>query len=255
MIVGIIILAVVSFIGIISYRRPRLEQRVIKNIPLIDWINILIFPIIIYFGIIILVKNILLRTRVAILDFDEFILIGVGLLFLIYAAVGNSIHFVSKVLSRYLKPNPHSRAYQINEIFHGKLSHYLAFVSSMLVVFVIAILEINYPSALRLTTGQTYLTIIASIVFGISMANMIFITHEWLGGYNKPLASLALFIIIILLAIFRTFSLSLLYYPVNLFVITLMTSFISAYLIRQFLIFTKLGAKRRLRFLAKMLSI
>src|SRR3972149_11102707 len=167
MLTGIILLSIMGFVGIISYRRPRLEQRVFRKIPLVDWLNILIIPIIMYYGLILIVKNILERVKVEVLDYDEFTLLGVGVLFLVYTFVGNSIHFVGKVLSRYMIVNKRSYAYQVNEMFHGKMSHYISFVCIILVLFVIAILEVNYPLPFVFTVLYKWLIILAGGVFGV----------------------------------------------------------------------------------------
>src|SRR3989344_6839426 len=135
MLTGILIISVVTFIAVISYRRPRLEQRVIKQIPVINWLFIFVFPIIFYFGLVLIVRSILERTRINLLDFDDAQIIGIGNIFTIYSMIGIGVHFVSKVLSRYIKKSKDPKVYQINEIFHGKLSHYVTFVCAYMVIF------------------------------------------------------------------------------------------------------------------------
>jgi len=255
MLTGILLLAIMVFIAVISYRRPRLEQRVFKNIPLIDWINILIVPTFMYFGLVLIVRSILFRPKVAILDFDESSLLAVGLLLLIYDFVGNSIHFVAKVLSRYIPDDRHTIIYQVNEIFHGKLSHYLVFVCTFLVIFVTALLEINYPSSVKLHKSILWLLLIAGSISGVSSAKGIFYTSEWFGGYKKPLIILSGLLLSVLLTLFWINNLNFSYYPIGLFIVFFFASFIVTFIFRQFLIFSRLGRKRRLRFLAKLLSI
>lgn len=254
MITGILIIAIVSFVGIISYRRPKFEQRVIKNIPLVDWFNILLFPIFFYFGLGLIVRSILTRPRIEILDFNEVFLLGIGALFLMYAFVGMSIHFVGKVLSRYIDRNNHHKIYQINEVFHGKLSHYISFVCAWMVVFILALLEVNYPLQLPLERVFVWIIITSGIIGGLSATKAIFYTNEWFGGYNKPLFFLTLLLLTILISIFRSDHLKLVLYPLNVFIITLFGSIITAFLVRQFLIYSRLSKKRRLKFLAKILS-
>lgn len=255
MLTGILLLAIMVFIAVISYRRPRLEQRVFKNIPLIDWINILIVPTFMYFGLVLIVRSILFRPKVAILDFDESSLLAVGLLLLIYAFVGNSIHFVAKVLSRYIPADRHTIVYQVNEIFHGKLSHYLVFVCTFLVIFVTALLEINYPSSVKFHKNILWLLLIAGSISGVSTAKGIFYTSEWFGGYKKPLVILSGLLLSVLLTLFWINNLNFSYYPIGLFIVFLFASFIVTFIFRQFLIFSRLGRKRRLHFLAKLLSV
>lgn len=255
MITGILLLAVIIFIAVISYKRPRLENRVIKNIPLIDWINILMIPLFVYIGLTILARNILSRDRATILDFDDVTLLSFGIFFLVYAFVGNSIHFVSKVLSRYIPPQKHSLVYRINEIFHGKLSHYMIFLSSFMVVFILALLEINYPIPSAMHGGTEGVVFLSGLLFGVSSTKGVFYTSSWFGGYNKPLFFLASFLLFILISLFRIFDLHFLFYPIAFFVVTMFSGFIGTFVMRQLLIFLRLGKKRRLQFLAKILSV
>lgn len=255
MITGILLLAIITFIAVISYKRPRLENRVIKNIPLIDWINIFIVPLFVYIGLTLMARNILSRDRATILDFDDFTLLSFGIFFLVYAFVGNSIHFVSKVLSRYIPPQKHFLVYRINEIFHGKLSHYMIFLSSLMVMFILALLEINYPIPSAMHGGTEVVVLLAGLLFGISATKVVFHTSSWFGGYNKPLFFLVGFLLFILVSLFPIFDLHFLFYPITFFVVTMFSAFIGTFFIRQLLIFLRLGKKRRLQFLAKILSV
>lgn len=254
MLTGILLLGIIAFVGIISYKRPRLEQRILKKVPLIDWVNLLVFPIVIYYALVLIVENIISRGKVDILDFDDLQIIAIGLLFMVYAFVGNSIHFVGKVLSRYMPRSHHSITYQVNEIFHGKLSHYLVIVSSILLLFMLVILEINHPLNLLLASSNYYLVIIAGLLFGVSTAKTIFYTSGWFGGYNKPLFFIVSMLFLMQLMIYKTYKLLIFFYPFNLFYMSLSISFLATFLFRQFLIFSRLGKKRRLQFLAKILS-
>ena len=164
MLTGILIISVVTFIAVISYRRPRLEQRVIKQIPVINWLFIFVFPIIFYFGLVLIVRSILERQRINILDFDDAQIIGIGNIFTIYSMVGVSVHFVSKVLSRYIKKSKDPKVYQINEIFHGKLSHYVTFACAYMVIFSLALLEINYPVFKRLPNAALTALALAGVL-------------------------------------------------------------------------------------------
>lgn len=249
------LLSILAFIGVISYRRPGLTHRVFKNIPLIDWINILIIPITVYFALTLIVKNILDRPAVAILDFEDSSLLSFGLLFLIYAFVGNSIHFVAKVLSRYIPQEKHSIVYQINEIFHGKLSHYMVYICALLLVFITALLEINHPLSSKFSKSILRIIYSCGLLIGFSSAKTIFYTGEWYGGNKKPFALLISLLFLILFLYFKMHHLNYGYYPMNLFAISFFVSFLLTFIIRQLLIFSRLSHKRRLRFLAKLLSI
>ena len=254
MVTGIILLAVVAFVGVISYRRPRLEQRVFKKIPLIDWINILILPMAGYLAMVLILKNILSRNLVPILDFDQFYLLSIGVLFFIYSFVGLAIHFVGKVLSRYISPNKHSLIYQVNEVFHGKLSHYMGFIFVSLTIFTLALLEINHPLPILISGISRLILISAGILFGVSSAKSILIPHQWFGGYNKPLFALVFVQTMILFIIFNGNGLRWGYYPVNLFIISMCVSLLVSFAARQILILTRLNSRSRFRIFARIFS-
>lgn len=255
MISGILLITIVGFIGIIAYRRPKLAEKVFKEVPLIDWLNILILPLVLYLGIVLVVEQILSRPKVEYLDYDNLRLLPLGALFLIYGFVGNSIHFVSKVLSRYIKPNKKDLVYRINELFHGKLSHYITYFCTLVVLFIIMILEINYPLEIKLGAGQEILIIISGVIFGVSCSKTIFYTNEWFGGHNKPLFVVVSLMTVITFVLFTSLKISFLNYPFAYFAAAVFTSIMVTFIFRQFLIFSKLGSKRRLKFLVRLLHI
>lgn len=252
MITGLLIISIVSFIAVLSYKRPRLEEKVFKNIPMLDWLNILGFPPFIYIGLVFIVINILERERVPILDFDDFTIINIGILFLILAFVGQSIHFVSKVLSRYLPANKHSMEYQVNEIFHGKLSHYLVMIFSLLTLFMVDLLELNHPQFSPVVRRNEWLIVIAGIILGISATRTVIFSAGWLGGYFRPIFTLVFLIFLILFSIIKINALDISYFPINLFSLSTYITVLAVFLIRQFFIFSKLNQKRRLQFVNKL---
>lgn len=252
MLTGILVLSIMTFVGLISYRRPRFEQRVFKSIPLADWITILVLPTSMYIGLVLIVINILDRPRVNILDFEDKTFIAAGLLFLLYGFVGSSMHFVSKVISRYIT-GATSTVYHVNEIFHGKLSHYLAFVSTLMTIFLMALLEINYPVTRNLDDTGLILVILAGVLLGVSSSKAIFYTHRWVGGYTKPLFLLVSLLLVVVYGIFKSFSLKLSFYPVNIFVIMMLGSIIGTFVVRRVFLLSRLGRKR-LKFISKLLS-
>ncbi|OGG03734.1 hypothetical protein A2W14_05090 [Candidatus Gottesmanbacteria bacterium RBG_16_37_8] len=254
MLTGILLISLVIFIAVVSYKRPRLEQRVIKKIPVIDWFIIFVFPIIFYFGLVMIIRSIMQRPRLNILDFDDIQLLSSGALFLIYAFVGLSVHFVGKVLSRYIKKSIQSRIYYINEIFHGKLSHFIVFVCCYMVIFILALLEINYPSTYKMSLFSALVVMAAAIVAGFSSTKTIYYTNAWFGGYNKPLFSITFVMLIVLAGIYRANSLKLYYYPINIFISTILFTIVCVFLARQFLVYTRLSKRRRLKFISRILS-
>ena len=255
MLTGILIISLVTFIAVVSYKRPRLEQKLIKQIPIIDWLLIFVFPIIFYFGLLTIVKSILLRARIDILDFEDIQLIGIGIIFMIYSYVGISVHFVAKVLSRYIKKEDNPKVYRINEIFHGKLSHYVTFACAYMVIFTLALLELNYPMFTILPEFYLVLIAISGILAGYSSFKAIFYTNAWYGGYSKPFFLITLVFLIILKTIYRSHELMMGYYPLNVFISFVLLTVLCIYTFRQFLIFSKLSKKRRMNFITRILSV
>lgn len=255
MLTGILILAIVGLLGILSHRRSRLENKIYRHVPLTDWITVLILPVALYVGWFFLVKNIISRPAIDIFPLEDFDILAITILFMIYSFVGNGIHFTGKILWRYLNRDRYSMAYKINEIFHGKLSHYLVYLNVLFIIFLLAVFEINHPVPAYVTANYLRLTAIAGIVFGYVESRTVFYTNEWFGGYNKPIFFITSILLLITLGVERFYSMNFSYYPVNLFVIAMGGSFVSSFILRQLIIFSKLSTRRRFRFLSKVFSI
>lgn len=255
MLTGFIIITIVGFLGVLTHRRSRLEHKIYKNVPLADWLVVLVLPVSFYLGWFFVVQNILDRPKIMIFPLDDFDLLAITILFMIYGFVGNAIHFTGKILWRYLKSSPKTMVYKVNEMFHGKLSHYLVFLNSIAITFLLAITEFNHPIQTGVTSAYLRWVVLIGIVFGISGSKAIFYSNEWFGGYNKPLFFVVATLITMLLLFYKGLNLKYTFYPVNLFVTAMGVSFLFAFIFRQFFVFAKLGQRRRLRFLAKFLSV
>lgn len=255
MLTAILITAIILLLGVLSHRRSRLENRIYKNVPLNDWLTVLILPVVLYICWFYMVKNILSRPNIGILPLEDIDILAITILFMIYGFVGNSMHFTGKILWRYLQSQRHSIAYKINEMFHGKLSHYLVYLSLILILFTLSILEINHPVVSGVTNLYLLFIALGGLIFGVAYSKAIYYTNEWFGGYNKPLFFVVSVLLIILVIVRGYFQLRFAYYPVYLLTLVMGGSFISTFILRQLFIFTRLGSKRRLRFLAKILSV
>lgn len=254
MLISIIITAVIGLIGIFLHRRTRLEEKVFKNIPLSEWLTVLIFPLCFYVCWVIFVRNIINRPLVPVIPMDDFDILAITIIFMVYAFVGNAIHFTGKILWRYLRHDTGSMVYRINEMFHGKLSHYIIYFDGLIVFSLLPILEINHPLPVSLSLNYTGAIVLAGIVFGVSATKAIFYTNEWFGGHNKPLFFLTFIVLSILVSISRTLELQYQYYPIKLFMTAVFGSIVAAFIVRQVLIYTRLNRRARLRFLVKILS-
>lgn len=251
---GLFVIAIVALLAVLSHRRKRLEEKVFKNIPLSDWLIILVFPLMLYIGWVVVVRNILNNPRSEVIPIDDFDILVVTNLFMIYGFVGNAIHFTGKILWRYLRTTPKSLVYRVNEIFHGRLSHYLTYLNGLFIFFMLTVLEMNHQILLPIDNSAFRIAILTGIILGVSASKAVFYTNEWFGGYNKPLFFVGGILLLILLQFVRVFSLNLSFYPVTLFAISMFGSFMATFLLRQIFILLRLNRRRRLQFLAKILN-
>lgn len=255
MFIGILFIAAVTLLAVLSHRRSRLENKIYKHVPLDNWLNVSVFPFLLFLGWFFLVKNILSRTRYDIFPLEDFDILALTTVFMVYAFVGNGIHFTAKILWRYLERDRRTMSYKVNEMFHGRLSHYLIYINSLIIIFLLPVLEINHPLESNLSNAYMVLLIAAGVIAGISCSKAIFYTNEWFGGYYKPLFFHVSALSILMVIMTRMYQLNYSLYPVNVFVRSIFITFIVTFIARQVLIFTRLGTKRRMRFMAKILSV
>lgn len=254
MILGLILLALVAAVGAFSYQQSKLEQRLIKDIPLNDWIFFLVIPFLAYLAVIFIVGSILNRPGLNRFWINDFVLGAAGAPALVYAFVGSSMHFVSKVLSRHIPANHRSDAYRINELFHGKFSHYLTWMSSFMTFFTIVLLEFNHPLIPALTSPVIVLVVFAGMLIGISTARSIFFTTEYWGG-NRSMFIFSFSMLIAIIGLVRWFSLFLPSYPAAFCMISITATLVGLFMIRRVFVTLKLSRKKRFRVLAKMMVI
>lgn len=256
MTIGLIIIALVGLFAVLSHRRTRFEERVFKNVPLNDWLTILGVPLPMYIGWALVIKNILARPNINLIPVDDFDFLAMTIIFLVYAFTGNTLHFTAKIIWRYLPEPKNSMVYKVNEMFHNKLSHYLVYVNFMIILFLSSVIELNHPLIDGgLEMGMALILGSAAIIFGFSAAKAIFYTNQWFGGYNRPLSLVGMILAGVLVIMLKTFNLSLAYYPMGYFTVVSFSAFLGAFIFRQIFIFTRLNNKRKLRFMAKLLSV
>lgn len=255
MLTGILILAVVMLLGALSHRRSRLENRIYQHVPVVDWLNVLVFPILLYIGWVMVVKNIIERPMTNIIPFDDFDILSITILFMVYGFTGNAIHFTGKILWRYLHGKRNSIVYKINEMFHGRLSHYLVFLNCIFIAFLLSMLEINHPVFYPLSQTIQFWIVLSGIIFGFSSSKAVFYSNEWFGGYNKPLFFITTLLMMLLILLMKFIGLKYIFYPVNLFIVSMFVCISVTFLVRQMFIFARLNNRRKLRFLAKILSV
>ncbi|MBI2616672.1 hypothetical protein HYW55_00900 [Candidatus Gottesmanbacteria bacterium] len=255
MLKGFFFIAAVALIAVISHRRGRLEEKVFKRVPVSDWLTIFLFPLLFYIGWYSIVRNILLRPSMTLFPLGDFDLIAIMLIFFAGAYVGDGIHFTGKIMWRYLRQDKRALSYRVNEMFHGRLSHYLIFLNSLFVCFMLGILEINHPLEDRISDLYLISLILASVILGISSTKSIFFTSQWFGGYNKPLFFLVVGLTFLLIGFTNIYDVNLRYYPVTIFTTSTFFTIIATYSLRFFLVFFSLSEKKRLQFLVRFLHI
>lgn len=254
MLTGIIIVAVISLLGVFSHRNSRLENKIYKHVPLTDWMTVFFIPVGLYMGWFSIMRTVVERPFIRILPLDDFDILAITILFMIYGFVGNSMHFTGKILWRYLPPLRHSMAWRVNEMFHGRLGHYLVYLNMMFIILLLAVLEINHPLPQHLAGGNEGLVILVGILSGFALSKAVFYTNQWFGGYNKPLFLVGIMIIIFQYMLLGIYGLHLDEYPLSMFVLSGGTGFCGSQVIRQAMIFAKLPTRRRLRFIAHLFS-
>lgn len=255
MIVGLFLLAIVLFLSVVTHRQTRLEKKLLKNIPIADWITITILPLFVLLAGWMFITSIVARPSAAITPFEDLDLIGMTVFFIIFGFIGVTLHFTSKVLWRYIPKREARTAYKINEMFHNRISHYVIYVSASLAVFLLTILEINHPVASGMSQSTMLTVIFAGILSGWSYGRSIFYVNQWFGGYNRPFFILIFIFAFLQKEIFAGFKLSFENYPLSLMVMLNWLTFLGVFIIRQLLIFTRLNNKHKLRYIMKIFSV
>lgn len=254
MLTGLLVIVALGIIAALTHRNSWVERVILKNVYLWEWMTILVLPMMFYIGWILIVRSILDRPMVGVIPFDDFDVIAVTMLFLAYGSIGNAMHFTAKVLWRYMDKRKNTMLYKINEIFHDKLSHYLIYLSAIFILFLLPILEINHPIESGLMSHYLLIIILAGVLFGNQAGRGIVGVNEWFGGYNKPLFFVIGVIMGSIFILFKALGLSFGQYPVSIFIFSVGLSYLATFIFRQMMIFSRLNQKRRLKFLAKILS-
>jgi predicted acetyltransferase len=249
---GLILIAVALFIAVFVYRKPNLERKLLKQIPLTYWINLVVVPALLYLGLAIIVGSILSRERVEIMAQNDFFLLVTITFTMMGAYVGHAIHSVAKVLWHYLVFDKNHAAYKVNEFFHGKFSHYLIFTSSLLTLLGIALLEVNYPMAKPLNKAQMIVIISGAIIFGASSIKGFRKSKE---DYYRKLTYVCTITFVIDAAVLKYFNISVQHYQFNTFLTAYLASITGIYALRPIIIKTRLDRYRKLRHLLNALSI
>lgn len=255
MFLGLLIAAVAGIFAVLTHRSSRLEHKVYKHVPLVEWLNLLVYPTLLYAGWMVVIINIFSRPKYGNFPIDGFLLIALIFFSIIYGFIGTALHFTGKILWHYLKSQPKAIAFRVNEMFHGRLSHYLTYINTMAVLFMTPLLEINHPLTHPLTlTNQTVLMIIA-VVCGAAFCRAIFFTNEWFGGYNRPLSFLGLMFLGVLFSIQQFYDVSYNTRPLFFFSTVLFACFVTTFVLRQLFIFARLGNRHKLRYISRFFLI
>lgn len=218
MTVAFLLIAISFAFTVAVYRNPSFVGRLWKNIPITDWINLFVTPFILYLAFILIMYSILSRTRYDILFTSDFLLGAIILLLISGAFVGNSIHFVSKVLSRYIPIDEDSIVFQINEIFHMRLSHELTFYSTILLLFAIGLFEINYPLVRELTFIQEGILSGGAVIFALfSIKSYHHANIRSKFDYYERMVTISIILLVLHVIIFMTLRQSINEYQFNVF--------------------------------------
>ena len=160
-------LTVVSFL--ILYLIPYFSKKKIRKgkFDLLQFLKLFFAPILIipmsYFF-----KQIIdLNPYTNTLTFPKHVSELIFLILLYFLILGNGIHAVSVVLSKYMKNLRKHRIWEINEFFHNAFSHFLMTGSAALILFSFAVYEVNRPNIILITNLELAILVISGVVFGI----------------------------------------------------------------------------------------
>jgi len=235
MILGMLVFFAVIAFGVLTYDRPRFEQKIYKNIPLDDWMLITVFPIGCYIATALFVYSIILRPTVQVLPFQDIDIIIAGVLILIYSSAGNSIHFTSKVLWKYLDKHKQKTAYEVNELFHGRFSHLITFIGVILIMFCICLLELNHPLSEPITDKTQLSVLLLSIFTGLFVARMVIKSRSqdlsW--RINRQMFSIGVLLACLHAYVISTYNINLLLHPFNDYTFLFLLTFIVSFLLRK----------------------
>lgn len=252
---GIFLIALVALFAVVSHRRGRLEEKILKRVPLSDWLIIFVFPLLFYLGWYLILRNVLVRPRLDLFPVADIDLMAIAMFFWAATFVGNSIHFTGKIMWRYLKDDKRALSYKVNEMFHGRLGHYLIYFNCLFVAFMLPMIEINHPLSRPISTYPFFGIVIAAMMIGLSSTKSIFYTSQWFGGYNKPLFFLVFTLTLLLYGFGKMYELDYGYYPLTIFVTSVFLTIILTYFLRFCIVLLSLREKRRLQFLVRFMQI
>jgi hypothetical protein len=253
MFTGIFLFVIALFIGIFSYQRPLIHKRSYKKIPLPYWLNMFVLPAIVICGIATIVASIMKNQRIELIGTNEYYLVSVIVIFVVYAFIGNSLHTVGKILSIYIPHDKSSALYQINRIFWDKLGHYLTFLCSICVLIGISFLEINYPSDISLTKTQLYFITIIGISFGVCTMRVLQLSsYQTTAKYYKNSIIVFSSLFALQLLIITKLNMNLRHYYFNLFMLSFLASTNLAFMLRYILKITKLNRLAKNKYFKKL---
>lgn len=255
MFLGLIIAAVAGILAVLTHRSSRLEHKVYKHVPLVEWLNLLVYPTFFFIGWLAVIANIFTRPKTEIFPLDDFLLMSIIFFSIIYGFIGTALHFTGKILWHYLKTQPKAMAFRVNEMFHGRLSHYLTYINTMAVLFLTPLLEINHPLIDPLPHAYQALIMIIAVLCGAAFCRAIFYTNEWFGGYSRPLSFLGLMFLGVLVAIQQFYDVPFDKSPVLFFSTSVFACFVGTFALRQLFIFLRLANKNKLRYVSRFFLI
>ena len=174
-IIGIFMfISIVAWIGNFVFTKEVLRTRTIKGkIDLLQLMNLLIIPIIVFtaiFFIFINIKQNRFVNNVGLSDDAAFFFL---IFFTSLTAIGNGMHAASKMVSNYLRKSDNETAYEVNEFFHIPFSHFLIYVGIFFLSLTIILFELNHPGQAALSMTELLIVLLAGALLGASFALMI----------------------------------------------------------------------------------
>jgi len=161
----LLLLVIVCVLALIIYKLPFFNNTFIlgKKINLTQGLFLTVFPALAVLCIGLIFVEILYRPFTSIIPIQDATFIIMVFVLMLMLGIGLGIHTFSKIVSLYLT-NKKSVFYKENEFFHGPVSHLAFNLAVLVLVFVLALFELNHPSLDQIVVIQQ---VIIGLILGV----------------------------------------------------------------------------------------
>lgn len=171
-------LILVASLMAIIYFMPALQNKSVfkSKINLVQVLHLFFFSIFLLVIYSFMIGNLITQPKVGRLPVSDlsFLMMSHTVIALVFLSFG--LHKVSKILSDSLEKKIHrfQEAYTVNKFFHENITHLPLYLSLIFIPFLIALIEINHPSALQSLTSLAFFALVGfvlSVLISISITS------------------------------------------------------------------------------------